>query len=128
MKILLVIVALAAICGAELPEAPQPRILDKKFMLVEGVAAASVALDAYTTTAIKRPCYETNPILGRHPSTLETAAYMTGRFAGITAIHYFGRKMHMGQRFHGAVWAVPTFYFSFEHAYAGVHNVFFSCS
>jgi hypothetical protein len=136
---------ITGLCAAQVPDAPKPqemaaapvanlvqlensrpRIVDRKFMAMEGIMAASLALDAYSTAAMNKHCHETNPILGQHPSNGATAAFMAAQLAGASALQYATKRM-LGDRWHGLAWMGPSAYFALDHGRAGVHNYVAGC-
>ncbi|MEO8724694.1 MAG: hypothetical protein ABI383_01105 [Acidobacteriaceae bacterium] len=128
MKIVMLMLAFAGLSMAQLPEAPAARVttIDRKFVVVESALAVSLALDAYTTIERSGDCYETDSMLGQHPSTAKVTVFMASQMVGMSAISYLLKKK-LGGRMHGAAWLAPSIYAAAGHGEAGIRNVARGC-
>jgi hypothetical protein len=72
------------------------KTLTPSFFLVSGALGASATADYITSTHWKPGQYETNPILGRHPSNADVVAFGSVYFTGEVGLAYFLKRY--GQR------------------------------
>ena len=98
----------------------KPRIIDKKFLGLATAELAGNVLDIYTrqrTQEINPASWETNPLLGPHPS----AARMTATLVGFSlATDYLAYRLRKSKRFNRG-WLAP-FAWSFAGSAAGIRS------
>jgi len=80
----------------ELPDAPQPKVADAKFVLTVSALGGSMAFDmAETRSALDRGAVESNVTdFGPHPSTRRLVTVESAYFAGFTLLAYEMKKPH----------------------------------
>jgi len=113
--------------AADLPNAPAPNVWDKKLIITESVVAMTIALDAYTTVNMHKPCVETNPMLGKHPSSAAVAGLFGGQFAATMLINYYAKKGFAHRRWAHAFWMAPTLYIAGDHLRGAINNYAIGC-
>jgi hypothetical protein len=128
----------------ELPESPKPktdapvpvveaefvqsksarreRTVTRSFLTVYGALGLAWAADLKTTTNIKPPNYETNPILGRHPSNSTLVAFGAGYFAAEVGLGYFLKHYGQHHRWARYLWLIEPTFATLDHAHAAYHN------
>src|ERR1700693_1264619 len=86
----------------------KPRVFDRKFIVLAGIATAATMLDIATTShcmSTYADCQEGNPLLGSHPSTAKL----------------YGVSFSMAPN--GKLWMMPPIIASAGHGLAAVLNV-----
>ena len=80
----------------ELPDAPQPKVVDAKFVLTVGALGGSMAFDmTETRSLLDRGGVEYNvKDFGPHPSTRRLVTVESAYFAGFVLIAYEMKKPH----------------------------------
>jgi hypothetical protein len=99
-----------------------PRIFDRKFFLLAGIATTATVLDITTTsTCISRysTCQESNPLLGSHPST----AKLYGVNLSLLAGEMFASAWLRHQMPHKKIWIIPPIVGAAGHGLAAALNV-----
>ena len=95
------------------PKPMKPRILDRKFLVLAGIATAATALDVATTShcmSTYANCQEGNPLLGSHPST--------AKLYGVSFSMLGGQLLANGQ-----LWMMPSIIATAGHGLASMLNV-----
>jgi hypothetical protein len=104
------------------PKKSNPKILDRKFLLLAGMATAATVLDVATTShcmSTYANCQEGNPLLGSHPSQAKIYGVSFSMLAGqVAASAWIRRKMPDRN-----LWMVPTIVATAGHGLAGVLNI-----
>jgi len=113
--------------AAQLPNTPAPKVWDKKLIIIETVVATTIAFDAYTTVNMHRPCVETNPMLGEHPSSAAVAGLFGGQYAATMLINYYAKKSFAHRRWTHAFWMAPTLYIAGDHLRGAINNYAIGC-
>ena len=147
MRVAIVVLALSGLLSAEMPDAPQPnvvrparqfyiaslteeapaRVVDKKYVFTEALLAGTIVFDAYSTVKMHAPCYETNPLLGKHPSSAAVGGLFAGQFVASLGINYFVKKSMKHRRFATAAWMAPSLYLAADHLRGGINNYALGC-
>ncbi len=98
------------------------RVLDRKFLLLAGVATAATMLDVATTShcmSSYSECQEGNPLLGSHPSTAKLYGVSFSMLGGqLLASAWMRHKMPNGK-----LWMMPPIIATSGHGLAAVLNV-----
>ena len=101
---------------------PKARILDRKFLVLAGMATAATVLDAATTShciSTYTSCQEGNPLLGSHPSQARLYGVSFSMLAGqLLASAWLRRKMPDRH-----LWMVPMIAATAGHGLAATLNV-----
>lgn len=123
IAVLATLLSAMVLCAQSLPDAPRAHVhvIDKKFIVIEVALAGAIAVDGYSTANFTS-CYESNPILGKHPSTAKVTVFMAAQFVGVTALDYT-LKRFAGKRMRGAAWLLPSAYNIVDHTRAGISNI-----
>jgi len=124
----------AVLGNAPIPEHPQqiylytsikeakPKILDRKFLALAGIATAATILDLATTShcmATYANCQEGNPLLGSHPSQAKLYGVSFSMLAGqLLASAWMHRQMPNRKS-----WMVPLIAATAGHGLAAALNV-----
>ena len=99
-----------------------PKIFDRKFFVLAGIATAATMLDVTTTTHCMSKyagCQEGNPLLGSHPSPAKLYGVSFSMLGGqLLASAWMRRKAPKGN-----LWMVPPIIASAGHGLAAVLNV-----
>jgi len=102
-----------------LPEAPKPKVMDRRFFLAISALAAAKATDGVTTERmLGRGFHELNPLFGRHPSPARVAGTNAAYFAGEVAVAYILKKRFPKRHF----WLIEPLLQSADHIRSAVHN------
>jgi hypothetical protein len=100
----------------------RPKILDRKFLLLAGMAAGATVFDVVTTThcmSAYAGCQEGNPLLGSHPSSAKIYGVSFSIFAGqMLASGWVRHKMPNRN-----LWMVPPIVATAGHGLAAVLNI-----
>ena len=100
----------------------RPKILDRKFLLLAGMAAGATVFDAVTTSHCMPAyagCQEANPLLGAHPSSAKIYGVSFSIFAGqMLASGWVLHKMPNRN-----LWMVPPIVATAGHGLAAVLNI-----
>jgi hypothetical protein len=100
----------------------RPKIFDRKFFVLAGIATAATMLDVTTTTHCMSKyagCQEGNPLLGSHPSQAKLYGVSFSMLGGqLLASAWMRRKAPKGN-----LWMVPPIIASAGHGLAAVLNV-----
>ncbi len=100
----------------------KPRLLDRKFMVLAGLATAATALDLATTShcvATYVNCQEGNPVLGSHPSQAKLYGVNFSMLAGqLLASAWMHRKMPDRN-----LWMIPPIVATAGHGLAAALNI-----
>jgi len=103
-------------------EPKKPRILDRKFFLLAGMATAATVLDVATTShcmSTYAACQEGNPLLGSHPSQAKLYGVSFSMLAGqLLASAWIRRKMPNRH-----LWMIPPIVATGGHGLAAALNV-----
>lgn len=103
-----------------LPDAPRPKVLDRKFILASGALAASAAFDmTETKLLLDRGGVEYNPAFGRHPSTARLVGVASAWFAGYVVLSYELKKHHPRAFRH---WWIPLAIETADHLGGGFYD------
>jgi hypothetical protein len=100
----------------------KPKIVDRKFLVLAGIATAVTILDLATTShcmATYANCQEGNPLLGSHPSQAKLYGVS---FSMLTGQLLAGAWMHR-QMPNRKLWTVPLIAATAGHGLAAVLNV-----
>lgn len=112
--------------AGQLPDAPSPkseRVLDKKFLAVFGVLTSASAADYITSVQmIDRGNYETNPLLGAHPSPARYAAVGAGYLGAELALGYVLKGFGQHHRWARFLWLLEPSWGTERHAQLASHN------
>jgi hypothetical protein len=100
----------------------KPRVFDRKFLVLAGIATAATALDVATTThcmSAYTNCQEGNPLLGSHPSQAKLYGVSFSMLGGqLLASAWMRRKTPNGK-----LWMVPQIVATAGHGLASALNV-----
>jgi hypothetical protein len=100
----------------------KPKILDRKFLLLSGIAAGATVFDVVTTShcmSAYAGCQEGNPLLGSHPSSAKLYGVSFSMLAGqMLASAWIRHKMP-----NRSLWIVPPIVATAGHGLAGVLNI-----
>jgi hypothetical protein len=104
------------------PQETKPRVFDRKFLLLAGIATAATALDAVTTSRCMSTyvnCREGNPLLGSHPSQAKLYGVSFSILAGqLLASAWMRREMPNRK-----LWMVPPIIATAGHGLAAALNI-----
>ena len=99
----------------------RPRIVDRKFLLLAGLAATATALDVITTSRCMSTypsCQEGNPLVGSSPSQAKLYAVSFSVLAGqLLASAWLRRRMP-----HRKLWMIPPIAATAGHGIAAALN------
>jgi hypothetical protein len=99
-----------------------PRVFDRKFFILTGIAAGATVLDITTTSRCLSSytvCQEANPILGSHPTEAKLYGVSFSILAGQTlASAWLRHKMPRSK-----VWIIPPIAAAVAHGTAAVLNI-----
>jgi hypothetical protein len=101
---------------------PQPKILDRKFLVLAGIATAATVLDLATTShcmSTYANCQEGNPLLGSHPSQ----AKLYGVSFSLLAGQLFASAWLRHRTPDGKMWMVPPIFATAGHGLAAALNI-----
>ncbi|PYV70670.1 MAG: hypothetical protein DMG96_30550 [Acidobacteria bacterium] len=100
----------------------QPKVLDRKFLVLAGMATAATVLDLATTShcmATYANCQEGNPLLGSHPSQAKLYGVNFSLLAGeLFASAWIRRKTPEGKS-----WMAPPIVATAVHGLAAALNI-----
>lgn len=100
----------------------QPKVLDRKFLVLAGMATAATALDVATTShcmSAYANCQEGNPLLGSHPSQAKLYGVNLSMLAGeVLASAWMKRKTPDSK-----LWMVPPIVATTVHGLAATLNI-----
>jgi len=100
----------------------KPRIFDRKFLMMAGIATAATMFDVATTShcmSTYGDCQEGNPLLGPHPSTAKLYGVSFSMLGGqLLASAWMRHKTPNGK-----LWMMPPIIATAGHGLAGVLNV-----
>src|SRR5437016_3294350 len=100
----------------------KPRVFDRKFFVLAGVATAATVLDVATTShcmSTYDACQEGNPLLGSHPSTAKLYGVSFSMLGGqLLASAWMRHKAPNGK-----LWMLPPIIATAGHGLAAVLNV-----
>jgi hypothetical protein len=100
----------------------KPRIFDRKFFVLAGVATAATVFDVATTShcmSTYADCQEGNPLLGTHPSTARLYGVSFSILGGqLLASAWLRRKNPTGK-----LWMAPPIITAAGHGLAAVLNL-----
>ena len=103
-------------------EPKKPRILDRKFFLLAGMATAATVLDVATTShclSTYAACQEGNPLFGSHPSQAKLYGVSFSMLAGqLLASAWIRRKMPNRN-----LWMIPPIVATGGHGLAAALNI-----
>jgi hypothetical protein len=103
-------------------EKNRPRVFDRKFFMLAGIATAATMLDVATTShcmATYADCQEGNPLLGSHPSQAKLYGVSFSMLGGqLLASAWIRRKTPNGK-----LWMVPPIIATSGHGLAAALNV-----
>jgi hypothetical protein len=124
MRWLIVLLMLGTLAKADdLPEAPKPKVADRQFWTAVGTLGASVAADGISTVRmLDRGNFETNPVLGRHPSPARVGALSGAYFAGETVLAYELKRFGQRHRWARYLWLIEPSIQAGQHAAFAYHN------
>jgi hypothetical protein len=113
----------APLCAQEKPRAlPKPKVIDRKFVAVMGLLAATKTADAITSAQmLNRGNYETNPLFGPRPSGARMAVVNTSYFAGEVLMAYSLKRLD-GHKWSRALWLLEPSCQAADHARWAWHN------
>lgn len=104
------------------PKPTKPRVLDRKFLVLAGIATAATALDVATTShcmSTYANCQEGNPLLGSHPSTAKLYGVSFSMLGGqLLASAWMRHKAPNGK-----LWMMPPIIATAGHGLAAMLNV-----
>ena len=107
---------------ASSPKPTKPTVLDRKFLVLAGIATAATMLDVATTShcmSTYENCQEGNPLLGSHPSTAKLYGVSFSMLGGqLLASAWMRHKAPNGK-----LWMMPSIIASAGHGLAAVLNV-----
>ena len=99
----------------------KPRVFDRKFLVLAGIATAATVLDVATTThcmSTYANCQEGNPLLGSHPSQAKLYGVSFSMLGGqLLASAWMRRKTPNGK-----LWMVPQIVATAGHGLAAALN------
>lgn len=115
--------------AAELPDAPTPKVVDKKFVAVIGALGGSMAFDMKETRSLlDRGGVEYNTFdFGPRPSNARLVAVESAYFAGFTLLAYEMKKPHswiprpIGRVLEKTWWIVPAWQIA-NHVRLGIQD------
>jgi hypothetical protein len=100
----------------------KPRVFDRKFLVLAGIATAATVLDVATTShcmSTYADCQEGNPLLGSHPSTAKLYGVNFSMLGGqLLASAWMRHKAPNGK-----MWMMPPIIATAGHGLAAVLNV-----
>jgi len=100
----------------------KPRVFDRKFLVLAGIATAATVFDVATTThcmSTYANCQEGNPLLGSHPSQAKLYGVSFTMLGGqLLASAWMRRKTPNGK-----LWMVPQIVATAGHGLAAALNV-----
>jgi len=100
----------------------KPRVFDRKFLVLAGIATAATMLDVATTSHCMSTyvdCQEGNPLLGSHPSQAKLYGVSFSMLGGQLLVSAWIRhKMPNGK-----MWMMPLIIATAGHGLAAVLNV-----
>ncbi len=100
----------------------KPRVFDRKFVVLAGIATAATMVDVATTShcmATYADCQEGNPLLGSHPSQAKLYGVSFSMLGGqLLASAWMRRKNPNGK-----LWMAPPIVATAGHGLAAVLNV-----
>jgi len=100
----------------------KPRIIDRKFLLLSGIAATATVLDVVTTShclSTYPTCQEGNPLVGSHPSTAQLYGISFSVLgAELLASAWLRREMP-----HRKLWMIPPIAAAAGHGVAAALNL-----
>jgi len=103
-------------------EPKKPRILDRKFFLLAGMATTATVLDVATTShcmSTYAACQEGNPLIGSHPSQAKLYGVSFSMLAGqLLASAWIRRKMPNRN-----LWMIPPIVATGGHGLAAALNI-----
>jgi hypothetical protein len=103
-------------------EKKRPRVFDRKFLVLAGIATAATVADVATTShciAAYADCREANPLLGSHPSQARLYGVSFSMLGGqLLASAWMRRKTPNGK-----LWMVPPIIATTGHGLAAALNV-----
>lgn len=103
-----------------LPDAPRPKVVDRKFVVASGALAASAAFDmTETKLLLDRGGVEYNPAFGRHPSTTRLVAVASAYVAAEVLLSYELKKHHPRAFRH---WWIPLALETADHMGGGLYD------
>ena len=100
----------------------KPRILDRKFLLLAGMATAATALDLATTShclSTYANCREGNPLFGSHPSQATIYGVTLSMLAGQLFASAWIRRRMPDRNW----WMVPPIVATASHGLVGALNI-----
>jgi len=104
------------------PKPTRPRVFDRKFLVLAGIATAATMLDVATTShcmSTYGDCQEGNPLLGSHPSTAKLYGVSFSILGGqLLASAWMRHKAPNGK-----LWMMPPIVATAGHGLAAVLNV-----
>jgi hypothetical protein len=98
-----------------------PRVLDSRFLLLTGIAAAATVADVVTTSqclAASLSCQESNPLVGSRPSTGKLYGFAISTLGAQVAISALLRHHNPQSR----SWMIPPIAAAAAHGTAAVLN------
>jgi hypothetical protein len=110
-----------AFTSTAVTRAKAPRVLDSKFFLLTGIAAAATIADVVTTShclSASTSCQESNPLVGSHPSNARLYGFAVSTLAAQVAISALVRH-HRPQ---SKSWMIPPIAAAAAHGTAAVLN------
>ena len=113
----------AAAEAQELPDAPKPKVIDRRFLIATAALAGSSIADGISTERmLARGCHELNPTYGRYPSPVRVAGTNAAWFAGEVGISYLLKRKFPRRH----LWMLP-FLDVANHTFASFHNELLQC-
>ena len=104
------------------PKPTKPKMFDRKFLVIAGIATATTMLDVATTShcmSTYGDCQEGNPLLGSHPSTAKLYGVSFSMLGGqLLASAWMRYKAPNGK-----LWMMPPIIATAGHGLAAVLNV-----
>ena len=104
------------------PKETKPRVFDRKFLLLAGMATAATVLDAATTSrcmSTYASCGEGNPLLGSHPSQAKLYGVSFSILAGQLLASAWTRREMPNRK----LWMVPPIFATAGHGLATALNI-----
>jgi hypothetical protein len=105
-----------------LTKKPQPKVLDRKFLALAGMATAATVLDLATTSHCMSTygnCQEGNPLLGSHPSQAKLYGVSFSLLAGQLLASAWLRHRTPDSK----LWMVPPIVATAGHGLAAALNI-----
>lgn len=100
----------------------KPKVVDRKFLLLTGVAAAATVLDVATSShciSTYATCQEGNPLVGSRPSAAKLYGISFSVLAGEMLASAWLRREMAGRK----LWMIPPIAATAEHGIAAAFNL-----